>query len=125
MKKVTRNIDFDRARDLLERVPRACLTYASDTGPQLWPVELLWQEGRYLVYLPSDSGCRIVTDQEAVLLVDEGIYYFELRAIYIRGQITQVEAPSDAPDGFKWFEMVPSKIVAWDYGTMREAESES
>jgi hypothetical protein len=48
MKRVTRNIDPVYARDLLERVPRACISFACDDGPQAQPVVLLWHDDRYL-----------------------------------------------------------------------------
>jgi hypothetical protein len=59
-----------------------------------------------------------------VLLVDEGIYYFDLRAIYIRGQAQPAEAPVGAPVGLAWFVVVPLKTVAWDYGAMRAVSDE-
>ena len=124
MKHVTRNIDLDCVRDLLEQVPRACLSFASDHGPQVHPVRLLWQEDRYLVNMPRDEY-QPVSDQEAVLLVDEGIYYFDLRAIYIRGRVRPVEAPSGTLADRTWFEIIPLKIVAWDYGMLREVENGS
>ncbi len=124
MKLVTRDVDPDSMRDLLERVPRACLSFASDHGPQAQPVGLLWHEDRYLVSIPGEAEHQPFPGQEVVLLVDEGIYYFDLRVIYIRGQVRAIEAPSDAPAGRKWFEVVPIKTVAWDYGTLREVRDD-
>ena len=124
MKTVTRDVDPDSVRDLLERVPRACLSFASDRGPQTQPVGLLWHEGRYLISVPGGADCLPVPGQEVVLLVDEGIYYFDLRAIYIRGQVQVSEAPPNAPVGCKWFEVAPIKTVAWDYGMLREVSDD-
>lgn len=124
MKQVTRNIDPSRARDLLERVPRACLSFASNHGPQAQPIVLVYHDGRYLAGIPQDADCQPGSGQEVVLLVDEGIYYFDLRAIYIRGPIKPAEAPADAPTGSIWFEVTPLKTVAWDYGTFREVNDE-
>ena len=124
MKLVTRDVDPDSTRDLLERVPRACLSFATNFGPRTQPVGLLWHEGRCLVSIPGKAEYQPLSDQEVVLLVDEGIYYFDLRAIYIRGQVKTTEAPPDSPAGRKWFEVVPIKTVAWDYGTLREVEDD-
>ena len=124
MKRVTRNIDPGCARDLLERVPRACIAFASDHGPQGQPIALVWHDGRYLADIPEDADRRPGSDQEVVLLIDEGIYFFDLRAIYIRGRVKPAEAPRDAPSGRTWFEVVPSKMVAWDYGALREVSDE-
>lgn len=125
MKKVTRNIDPASARDLLERVPRACICFAGDQGPQAQPVVMLWREGRYLAGFPGETGRRPGPGQEVVLLIDAGIYYFDLRAIYIRGQAQPAEAPMGAPAGRTWFEVAPLKTVAWDYGMLREVRDAS
>jgi hypothetical protein len=125
MKQVTRNIDLNRVRDLLERVPRACICFASDRGPQAQPIVMLWHDGRYLAGIPRDAVHQPDSGQEVGLLVDEGIYYFDLRAIYIRGQVKPAETPEGAPASCTWLEVVPTKTVAWDYGTLREVSNES
>lgn len=124
MKPVTRNVDPDRARDLLERVPRSCMCFGCDQGPEAQPVGLMWRDGRYLVSLPADARCRPTSGQEVAVLVDEGVHWFDLRAIYIRGRVKPSEAPANAPRGCTWFEVFPLKIVAWDYGTLREVRDE-
>jgi hypothetical protein len=124
MKRVTRNIDPEGARDLLERVPRACVAFASDHGPQAQPIVLAWHDGHYMAGLPEDV-CWPDSGDEVVLLVDEGVHFFDLRAIYIRGRVKLAEAPGGAPVCHIWFEVVPLKTVAWDYGTLREVRDES
>jgi hypothetical protein len=123
MKQVTRNIDPASARDLLERVPRACLCFACDHGPQAQPVVLVWQDGRYLVGIPQKDDRKPEPDQEVVLLIDEGVHFFDLR--YIRGQVTPASAPREVPADRTWFEVFPLKMVAWDYGTLREVRDET
>ena len=125
MKQVTRDIDPQAARDLLERPARACLAFSGPAGPVVVPVILLWRENRYLLGLTPGSASPPAAGQEAVLLVDEGVYYFDLRAIYLRGQLQPIAAPDwVTPDGAvagrDWFELLPIKTVAWDYGSMRE-----
>src|SRR5215469_11550162 len=120
MKPVSRNIDPDCARDLLERVPRACLCFARDQGPQAQPVALVWQDGRYLAGLPLHADGQPEPGQEVVLLIDEGVHFFDLRALYIRGRLGQARAPTGVPSGHTWVEVIPLKTVAWDYGTLRE-----
>ena len=125
MKRVTRNIDPSSARDLLERVPRTCLCFANDHGPQAQPIVLVWHDGRYLVGLLEEADHQPDSDQEVVLLIDEGVHYFDLRALYIRGQVKQASAPPEAPAAdCTWLEVVPLKTVAWDYGTLREVRDE-
>ncbi len=125
MKRVTRNIDPGSARDLLERVPRACLCFASDHGPQAQPIVLVWHDDRYLASIPQNADCQPVSGQEVVLPIDEGVHFFDLRALSIRGQVKQASAPSEAlVADCTWFEVVPLKTVAWDYGTLREVRDE-
>ena len=120
MKKVTRDIDPGSAQDLLERAPRACISFASDQGPQVYPVRFQWQEDRYLISLSAAADALPDTGQEVVLLVDEGTYYFELRAIYIRGLVKPADSLPGRSSGRNWFEVDPHKVVAWDYGRLRE-----
>ena len=124
MKQITRNIDLNSAHDLLERVPRACIAFAHDDGPQAQPVALVWQDNRYFVGIPAIANCQLDPGQEIVLLVDEGVYFFDLRAIYIRGNVQPTEVPTDAHAGHAWFELAPVKSVAWDYGTLHEVNDE-
>ena len=124
MKRVSRDIDLGSARDLLERVPRACLSFACDHGLQAQPIVLVWHDGRYLAGIPLDADRQPDSGQEVVLLIDEGISFFDLRAIYIRGLVQTAEAPSGAPAGHTWVEVVPLKTVAWDYGMIREVKDE-
>jgi hypothetical protein len=125
MKQVTRNIDPASARGLLERVPRACLCFASDHGPQAQPIVLVWHDGRYLASIPQKADRKPGPGQEVVLLIDEGVHYFDLRALYIRGQVKQAsESPGEPAADCAWVEVVPLKTVAWDYGTLREVRDE-
>ncbi len=92
MKRVTRDIDPGSARDLLQRVPRACLCFAGDQGPQAQPIVLRWHDGRYLAGIPDDADRLPASGQEVVVLVDEGVHWFDLRAIYLRGRVRPCEA---------------------------------
>lgn len=125
MKRVTRNIDLTGMRDLLERVPRACISFACDHGPQAQPIMFVWHDGRYLAGLPEEADRWPSPEQEVVLLIDEGVHYFELRAVYVRGKLTPAKPPQHAPANRMWFEVVPLKTVAWDYGRFREVQDES
>jgi hypothetical protein len=124
MKRIIRDVDPLHNRDLLERVPHACLSFACGHGPQAQPVVLLWQDSRYLIGIPEHAAHRPDADQEVVLLVDDGVYFFDLRAIYIRGQAKPIATPQGAPADQTWCEVVPLKTVAWDYGTFREVKDD-
>jgi nitroimidazol reductase NimA-like FMN-containing flavoprotein (pyridoxamine 5'-phosphate oxidase superfamily) len=119
MTRVSRDVDLTEVDDLLERVPRACLAFAGEDGPEAIPVELVWRDGRYLAGSSATSRARPSVGQECVVLVDEGVHWFDLRAVYVRGRAQPVPAPQWARPGRTWFEVEPTKIVAWDYGKLR------
>jgi hypothetical protein len=120
VKHVTRNIPPSNAHDLFDRPARACLAFTTDAGPCALPVISILHAQRYFVGLPNTAPFLPAAQQEVVLLLDEGVYFFDLRALYIRGQAHPVGAPESAPVGRQWFEIVPVKRVAWDYGQLRE-----
>lgn len=119
MKLVTRNVDPDNARDLLERVPRACISFAGDRGPRAEAIAFVLQGGRYLAGLPITADQWPRCGQEVALLIDEGIHWFDLRGILIRGIVKASEAPASPPKDLRWLEVVPDRTVAWDYGMLR------
>ncbi len=114
MKRVTRNIDPGSARAGLARIPRACFYFASDHGLQAQLSVLVWQDGRYLASIPQHADRKPGPAHEVVLLIDEGVHCFDLRAIYIRGQIKQATVPPEVPVAdCMWLEAVPLKTVTW------------
>lgn len=121
---MTRDVDPDSVRDLLERVPRACISFAGDDGPRAEPVAFIFSEGRYLVGLPPGSSRAPRPGQEVALLVDEGVQWFDLRGICIRGPVERSEPPPNTQGERSWLEVAAERIVAWDYGMLREAAGE-
>lgn len=85
----------------------------------------MWHDDRYLIGIPQKAEYGPGSGQEVVLLIDEGIHFFDLRALYIRGRMAPVEAPKEVQISCIWFELVPLKMVAWDYGTLREVKNET
>lgn len=125
VKRITLNIDPVEARDLLERVPRACVAFASDEGPRAEPVDVLFKDDRYLVGMPSSAKSHVPTHDEVVLLVDEGVQFFDLRAVYVRGHVQPLAGVEGLDGDFFWFEVQPTRTVAWDYARIREVDDES
>lgn len=125
MKRITRNIDLAEARDLLERVPRACVAFAGDDGPRAELVTVLFKDERYLVGMHSSAASHPTAHDEVVLLVDEGFQFFDLRAIYVRGHVEPLGGLKGLPGDFFWFAVQPTRAVAWDYGRIREVDDES
>lgn len=125
VKRITLNIDLAEARDLLEHAPRACLAFASDEGPQAELVTVVFTDGRYLVAMPSSAASHPPVHQEVVLLVDEGVQFFDLRAVYVRGHAHPLGGVEGLAGDFVWLEVQPTRAVAWDYARIRETDHES
>jgi hypothetical protein len=125
VKRITLNVDLVEARDLLERVPRACLAFASHEGPQVEPVTVLVKDDRYLVGIPASASSHLTVHDEVVLLVDDGVQFFDLRAIYVRGHVRPLAAEEGLAGDLFWFEVQPTRTVAWDYARIREVDDET
>lgn len=125
MKRITLNVELTEARDLLERVPRACVAFVDDQGPHVEPATVVVKDDCYVVGMPAAAANHPTVHQEVVLLVDDGFQFFDLRAVYVRGVVQQ---PGDV-DGLAgdaiWFVVQPTRAVAWDYARIREADDES
>jgi hypothetical protein len=125
-KRITLNIDPVEARDLLKRVPRACAAFVDTDGPRVEPVAVRCTDDRYTIGIPPSVARRIADDAEVVLLIDEGVQFFDLRAIYLRGHVhpRDVAASGDDDDSV-WVRLHPTRIVAWDYARIREVDGDS
>lgn len=113
MKQITRAVELEDLRDLIEAPPSAYLAYAAGGEAEAVRVDARRDGERWLVTLPP--GAPVPDGARVVLLIDDGEFYFELRGVRVRGTLR------DAGDGTR--EVVPEKIVTWDYGSMRRKES--
>lgn len=115
-REVTVRVPLAASLDLLERPARACIGFVHDGQPQIAPVRLRFETGRFLIGVEPGP---IVPDApaEVVLVVDEGVMFFELRAVYVRGVASSLSEPGH--EGLQWFEIEPSLTSSWDYGRMR------
>ena len=121
MRRITNAVDPEKMRDLLERVPRACIAFNNAGIVELAPVEFRFQAGRYWIGVSGESGPGPGPDEPVKLLIDEGMYYFDMRGIWIRGRaLLSEERPEGDSPAVNWFQLVPEKFVAWDFGAMRE-----
>ncbi len=123
MRRITNAVDPEKMRDLLEKVPRACLAFNNAGIVELVPVEFQFQAGRYWIGMSGGSGPTPEPDEPVKLLIDEGMYYFDMRGIWIRGRaLFSGERPEGGSPELSWLQLVPDKFVAWDFGAMREVE---
>ena len=122
MRRITHAVDPEEMRNLLERVPRACVVFLHAGTVEVVPVEFRFQEGRYWIGISGGGSAPAPGPDEPVkLLVDEGMYYFDMRGIWIRGRASfNEERPEAGSPALNWFQLVPEKFVAWDFAAMRD-----
>ena len=113
---VTVRVPLEESLDLLERPARACVGFIRHGQPQIEPVRLRYEGGRYLIGIEPPASAPDPSD-EVVLIVDEGVLFFELRAVYVRGVARS--APSSRQGDVRWVEVEPSRTSSWNYGRMR------
>ncbi len=113
VKQITRAVSLDDLSDLVEAPPRAYLAYVAEGAPEAVRVACRRDADRWLVTLPARTS--VPDGARVVLLIDDGETYFELRGVRVRGTLRE------AADGTR--EVVPEKIVTWDYGSMRRRAS--
>ena len=122
MRRITNAVDPEKMRDLLERVPRACLAFNNAGTVEVVPVGFRFEDGRYWIGMSGrGSGPVPGSDEPVKLLIDEGMQYFDMRGIWIRGRaLFSEERPQGGSPALNWFQLVPEKFVAWDFGAMRK-----
>ncbi len=114
MTAITNRISLEEASDLLDPPARACVGFVMNDRPHVEPVTLQFERGRFMIGL--DASLPLDRCDEVVLVVDEGLYYFDLRAVYVRGTPRPVGSDDDAG---RRFEIEATKISCWDYGRLR------
>ena len=115
-REVTVRVPLEESLDLLERPARACVGFTSEGGPRIEPVGLRYEDGRYLIGIEPSAQAPDPAS-EVVLVVDDGVLFFELRAVYIRGVARPI--PSSPQEQLRWVELEPSRVSSWNYGRMR------
>jgi hypothetical protein len=121
---VTNRVGAEALRDVLEAARSASLARVDATGSlQLLPVAFRWRGGRAWVGLPRASAPPDLGAGSAVAVAaDAGFFWWELRALLVRGTLAAGPAPEGGGAHLEWFELVPRTTTAWDYGSLREEE---
>jgi hypothetical protein len=66
------------------------------------------------------GGATDFENREVSLVIDDGMYWFELRGVSVRGMAAPHAAPAEtAAAGLTWYAIEPRRVLAWDYGTIR------
>ena len=124
MKRVTRTATLDDLRDLLDHPPRAYLAFDDHGAVAAAPVTLRFVDGHYLISADESAGARLGPGDSAMLLVDDGHYSLQLRGFRIRGRLAESGEPLPlSVAGSGWLELLPEKVICWDYGSMRKRHS--
>jgi len=121
--RVTQRVDPGEVDDLLERPPRAAVAFVA-VGP-IEPVAVSYRRhaGRHWIGVACDALPAGGTPERAVLLLDDGRYWFELRALTLRGRLMAAASPPPgAAPGCVWLELRPEHEVAWSYATLHEED---
>jgi hypothetical protein len=119
-KRVTRDVEPAAVRQLLDDPPRATVAFSEGDAVELLPARArcdagVHQFGVLLATAPDLAG------REVLLVIDDGMYWFELRGISVRGVARCVDSPeSGAARRLAWYAIEPRRVLAWDYGAIRE-----
>lgn len=118
---MTQRVPVGEISDLLAGSARAAMAYAGPDGPECVPV-VVRTDGGIHVGMTPDAIAPAGSRQRVVLVIDDGRYWFQLRAALWRGTLAPEEDDGTAPagDGLVWFRLEPQRSAAWDYGRLRE-----
>jgi hypothetical protein len=119
-KRATRDVEPSALPDLLEHPPRASLAFVDRDAVDVLPVRARC-DGAYRFGVRPESASDL-DGREVVLVIDDGPYWFELRGISVRGRARRIDPPQqEGARGLAWYAIEPRRVLAWDYGALREA----
>ena len=119
--RVTQRVDPSSLDGLVAGPPRAAIAFVQGTRVEAVPVALHRDGERIWIGIDPSVLPGSETSAPAVALVDDGRYWFELRAITWRGRLVPGTAPAtEPPNGLRWFEFLADSSVSWDYATLHE-----
>jgi len=115
--RVTQRVGVDDLVRLASDPPRAAIAFATESGPGCVPVLVRRIDDQIQVGLDPASLPSTRPLQRAVLLVDDGRYWFDLQAIVRRGVLGPLAEGSTR--ALVWVPFASQHEVAWDYGSLR------
>jgi hypothetical protein len=128
---VTQRVALAALGDLDAAPGRAALAFADERGPVVVPAAVRPVEDRLMVGIERRELPDGPSPQRATLVLDDGQYWFELRAIVRRGTVepmedggedaaTEVTDGGDGHDPLVWLAFSTTSAIAWDYGRLHE-----
>ncbi len=113
---ITRDVEVDAVADLALSPPRAALATFGDDEITVLPVSVALEEpvdpaaSPRIVRVPE--GGPDLAGRNVVVVADDGPQWFRLRSLTVRGIAEAL--------GQCTYRVVPKRVVAWDYGSLRE-----
>jgi hypothetical protein len=118
-RRVTRDVAPSAVQNLLDHPPRATVAFVDREVVDLLPANARCTADVYRFGISAEAVLNLA-DREVVLVIDDGRYWFELRGISVRGMARRIDAPTGAEAGLAWYAIEPWRVLAWDYGAIRE-----
>jgi hypothetical protein len=119
-RRVTRDVEPSALKDLLEHPPRATVAIVERDEADVLPACARFRRDTYRFGVLPEVAPDL-ENREVVLVIDDGTYWFELRGISVRGQARRIDpAEPGETDALAWYAVEPRRILAWDYGAIRE-----
>jgi hypothetical protein len=113
---ITRDVEATAVADLAFMPPRAALAATVDGEIVVVPVSVTLEQpadptsSPRIVQVPE--GNADLNGRNVVVIADDGPQWFRLRSLSVRGQARAI--------GDRSYRVAPKRIVAWDYGSLRE-----
>lgn len=124
MGRVTQRVDASALDGLAERPPRAALAFTRGEAVEAVPIALHRDGEKIWIGIDRNLPVGDATPLPAVVLIDDGRYWFELRGLTWRGGLVPSAVhPSALSTELRWFEFLIEARVAWDYATLHEERS--
>ncbi|MEE2032439.1 hypothetical protein [Rhodococcus chondri] len=109
----------------LERRGRAAVAFACAGRVEVLPARVVRNGDDLAVglrarFVPADAVFDRIT-----LILDDGTFWFELRAVNQRGRLDPITTPPPGmSEQLRWFAFHPTRASAWDYSTLHEEHDE-
>lgn len=116
---IIRDVEPGALADLALCPPRAALAATVDDEVLVVPVDVRLDEGADPARSPRvvqvPEGCPDLANRNVVVVADDGPQWFRLRSLTVRGTAKAM--------GERAYRVMPQRIVAWDYGALREVST--
>ncbi|WP_138997579.1 hypothetical protein [Rhodococcus zopfii] len=118
---VTQRVDPEPlVAELLVR-GRAAVAFDHDDRVDALPARVVAEGESLRIGLHPESLPADTAFDRVALILDDGSFWFELRAVNLRGRM--VRTADFTTDGLAWFDFELHRATGWDYSTLHEESS--